>query len=477
MKLTLLQKGFLLVSIPLCFEMTIFVQLLNLQNQAELEAQRVNKHKQINDSLNFILRKVLTLGKLPTTEFVTPSFNDHMEQIFIYLERLKELTRGEPALYKNVLGCESSMNAAKHDLLLLRQMLKTGEPADRNEVYKGRTRLFRDVDDAIGADFLELADKSSQGVETDRSKELRERIKMLLFYAVGLSVIIGFLSATIFSRHLVSRLQKLGINAANLAKGEPLVPVEKGIDEVTELDQSFHYAADEIAKATTMRREVTAMIAHDLKTPLQSITSLLEMLHHGMLIRLNTHGRDLLSVSEKESVRMNALIDSVLKLEQLRGGHIKLLIDGTDLIPIIEESVTATKDQAATKRVELKREYGQLVKARVLADKRWLQTALANILSHAIASSPPNSTVIIFLQSSSDDLTISISDRGPGVAESERELIFERFLESSGDGQISGTGLGLAIARELIELNRGTVGVASKSRVGCTYTVRLPRPV
>jgi signal transduction histidine kinase len=448
-----------------------------LQNQAELQSQKVNKHKRINDSLNFILRKVLTLGRVPTKDFVTAAFNDNMEQIFVYLDRLKNLTSDDPALRKNVLECESAMRNAKQDLKLLRQSIQSGQSCESKIIVDARAKLFRDVDDAIGADFLILADKSSQGIEDDQTRELRKQIKILLLFAVGLSVIVGLLGATMFSRHLVKRLQKLEVNADSLAKGEPLTLVESGTDEVAEVDQSFHYAAGEIDKATRMRREVTAMIAHDLRTPLQSITSLLEMLRHGMLIRLNSTGENLLSTSVKEAARMSVLIDSVLQLEQLRSGHVQILKKAIAVVPIIEESIVAVKNQANAKMIEFKREYADLDGIKVLADGRWLPPVLVHILSNAVKFAPANSTVTVILHSTINDLTISISDRGPGVSESERDLIFERFHQVAIAGeQSSGLGLGLAVARELIELNHGSIDVESEPKNGCTFNVRLPRP-
>ena len=85
MRLTLLHKGLLLVSIPLCFEVTIFGVLINLQNQAEREAQRVHENKLINDAVNRILRSAIVLGRIQTKysvpAFNTPRFNEQVEQL------------------------------------------------------------------------------------------------------------------------------------------------------------------------------------------------------------------------------------------------------------------------------------------------------------------------------------------------------------------------------------------------------------
>ena len=163
MKLTLFHKGLLLVCIPLCFEITIFTMLLDLQHQADVQAQKVSRNKEINDALNFILRKNLMLGKMETSAFVSPAFKDNLAEIFVNLDRLNELTKESPDLNKNVRNCEKSMRAAEQGLHNVQRALLAGESTHSEQIYKARAELVKDVNDSIGADFLELADKSSAG--------------------------------------------------------------------------------------------------------------------------------------------------------------------------------------------------------------------------------------------------------------------------------------------------------------------------
>lgn len=476
MKLTLFHKGLLLVCIPLCFEITIFAMLLDLQHQADLQAQKVSRNKEINDGLNFILRKNLMLGKMEIASFTSPAFKDNLAEIFVNLDRLNVLTKDRPDLNRNVRNCEKSMRAAEQSLHDVQRKLMKGESPHSEFVMQARTELVKEVNASIGADFLELADKSSAGTEDNRGTELRERSEKLLLFAIALSVLVGISGAALFTQHLVRRLNRLSTNAAILAKGGPLLPVEKGTDEVAELDRSFHNAADAIQHATKMRREVTAMITHDLKTPLQSIMSFLEMLHLGLLAKLNDKGTGLLDQSEKETRKMVSLIDSVLQLEKLRSKKVNLQIEKLAIVPVIDKSVDAVQAQADEKGIEVKREYGQHSGEIVQADSFWIEQVLVNILSNAIKFSPPKSFVVIAIRSNKDDLVIRISDKGPGIAEQERKLVFERFHRVKVAGEsVAGSGLGLAISKELIEMHNGAIELESELGAGSTFGIRLPR--
>jgi signal transduction histidine kinase len=225
-----------------------------------------------------------------------------------------------------------------------------------------------------------------------------------------------------------------------------------------------------------MRQEVTAMITHDLKTPLQSIRSFLEMLHHGMLGELNEQGDALLTLSEKESMRMVGLIDSVLQLERIRSGSVGLKVADLTVGDLLDKSADAVQVLADEKQIELKREYEQVKAETIQGDGFWLEQVLVNILSNAIKFSPPKTSVIVTVQSSPALLVIRISDKGPGIPKEERKLVFERFHRvASTSSNIAGSGLGLTISKELVELHHGTIDIESEVGSGSTFNIRLPR--
>ena len=320
---------------------------------------------------------------------------------------LNELTKDDPATNSDVQKCRKAMFAARHDIEYIKRAIQTATSDELPELIKdSRKKLDQDINEAFSAGLLELANKSALKADDTESRKLRQKIQLLLKYALGLSILMGIFGATMFSKHLVGRLNRLGNNAARLARGEPLTPVEEGTDEVAELDRSFHYAADLISQATRMRQEVTAMITHDLKTPLQSIRSFLEMLHHGLLGELNDQGESLLVLSEKESMRMVGLIDSVLQLEKMRTGNVKLRLTPIDISELLDRCQDAVALLAGEKEVDLKREYAQAKGIQIQADAFWLQQVVVNILSNAIKFSPTKAPVITAVQTTATEVVI-----------------------------------------------------------------------
>lgn len=200
------------------------------------------------------------------------------------------------------------------------------------------------------------------------------------------------------------------------------------------------------------------------------------MLHHGLLGELNDQGETLLVLSEKESLRMVGLIDSVLQLEKMRTGNVKLRLAAVDICELLDKCQDAVALLAGEKQIEMKREYAQAKGTQIQADAFWLQQVVVNILSNAIKFSPPSAPVTTALQTTPTEVVIRISDKGPGIPKDERKLVFERFHRvMSTSSSVAGSGLGLTISRELVEMHHGSIDIESEVGVGSTFNIRLPR--
>ncbi|MBS1955128.1 MAG: HAMP domain-containing histidine kinase [Cyanobacteria bacterium SZAS-4] len=489
MKLTLLHKGLLLVSIPLCFEISIFGVLLHMQDQIEHEAQRISRNKKITDDINGLVHDVLKI----TDSFEFTKDNENLtvfgrtkavkQQIATMLQRLnevKELAKDDPELYQKVEVCAQSLHQAKDDLMNMGRDAGNAPEGKMEQVFRWyRKKINADFHESLSHGLLELGQMPALESNEITSPKLRENIRLLLKLALGFSVMFALFGAAMFSKHLAVRLSLVGENADNLAKGEPLLPPIGGTDEVAELDSHLHYAADLIEAAKKLRQEVTAMITHDLKAPLQSVRSYLEMLDAGLLGELNDQGTRLLKTTEKASEHMVGLIDSVMQLEKLRTGKIVLKESLVEIVPILQKSIDSISVFAEAKNISLNTKFTDEA-CDVSGDEFWLQEIFVNILSNAIKYSPDNSTVSVSTTALDNRIVeVSVSDQGPGIAESEMKLIFERFHRIAATEAISGTGLGLPIAKELIEMHKGSIRVESDGKTGSTFIISLPiwRPV
>jgi signal transduction histidine kinase len=386
------------------------------------------------------------------------------------------LTRNDPALYKDVQVCRTALLEAQKDLIHTKQLLKNATSDELPDIIqRSRKDLDHHLDEAFSAGLLNLAEKSYQGTNETLGRKLREKVTIVLKYALCASVLMGIFGAIMFSRHLVGRMQRLGKNANRLAKGEQLAPMEGGADEVAELEKSFHYAAELIAQATKIRQEVTAMITNDLKVPLAYINQFLDGLESGELGTVDGQGNMLLSLSHKESVRMEGLIERVLDLEKIRSGTLKIKFAPVDVKAMLAKSVDSVQLLADEKSMILKRDYEKKPDVTIQGDTFWLEQVIVNVLSNAIKFSPTKTTVTAALEISAKEVVIRISDMGPGISKEDRNLVFERFHRISANSNgIAGSGLGLTISRELIELHHGSIDIDSELGAGSTFNIRLP---
>ncbi|HEY9714211.1 MAG TPA: HAMP domain-containing sensor histidine kinase, partial [Chroococcales cyanobacterium] len=253
-----------------------------------------------------------------------------------------------------------------------------------------------------------------------------------------------------------------------------LLPPLGGTDEVAELDRTFHSAAVLIEGAKRMRQEVTAMISHDLKSPLQSIRSYLEMLETGILGELNEKGERLLVNSQRASDHMSNLIDSVLQLEKLRSGSIRLKQEKVVLSSLLTTCLDLVRASADGKAVRLETSFEHDDSDCVIGDEFWLKEVFVNILSNAVKFTPEKSKVTVSTRQVGDRMEVAVADEGPGIRDSEKKVIFERFSRLKSAAAVAGTGLGLPIAKELVEMHHGSIEVDSHVGLGSTFVILLP---
>ncbi len=487
MKIKLLYKGLFLVAIPLVFELCIFGYLIKLQNQVEQEAQRINRNKMINDSVNAIVHDCISITDATQGYSMIPSIDrerttralvtikERMMDIDQQFGNLRELSRGDPSISRQVLNCGIAFKQTRDDLLALRASMQKCSFDDLPLVLNhGRKRLDVDIHACLRAGVLELGEESRKQTDDKAARQMREQERLILHCAIAASCIIAVVVAFVFGQNLAKRLTLLGANANRMAKGEPLLAAQGGTDEVAELDRNIHYAAQLIEAAKRMRQEVMAMITHDLKTPLQSIKSYYEMLEGGMLGELNDKGKRLLGISQNSIGHMTQLIDSVLELEKLRTGKVLLKTEPVELSSLLDKCVQSVKVFADSKHVSLITEYNHEPADTVRGDEFWLQEVFVNILSNAIKFTDENTKVTVATKTTGRKVEISVADQGPGISKEEVAMIFERFHRAETAAPVAGSGLGLSIAKELIELHLGSISVESQVGHGSTFIVRLP---
>ncbi len=227
------------------------------------------------------------------------------------------------------------------------------------------------------------------------------------------------------------------------------------------------------ARLERARRDFVANASHEFKTPLFSLAGVLELLDEGELSA--DEQRDFLSVMRQQVDRLRNLAASMLDLSRVEAGSLQLEPQHVDLADVARSVLDEFQPQAQAKRLTLTVD-GRGDGETAWCDEDRLAQVLRALLDNAVKFSPDGSTIRVGPDGDERVAALVVSDDGPGIADDELPLIFERFHRGRDErATTTGAGLGLSIARELVELMDGSLSASSPEGCGTTFTVRLPR--
>ena len=245
--------------------------------------------------------------------------------------------------------------------------------------------------------------------------------------------------------------------------------VSIAIDRAEALENA---ARSEAAKESErMRSLMLDSITHELRTPLTAIKASATTMLSSAAVSADDQ-RELLTVIDEETDRLNRLIAQAVEMAQLDTQEIHMNLQPTNLEDVIQHGIHACAKQLTGRPLDV------IIEPRIpriLADVTWLQKAICNLLENAAKYSPPASPIIVRASVAGETIAINITDRGTGIAASEQVMIFEKFYRGRGhSNRLPGTGMGLAISRAIVEAHHGTIAVSSSPGEGSTFTIRLP---
>lgn len=224
-----------------------------------------------------------------------------------------------------------------------------------------------------------------------------------------------------------------------------------------------------------MQREFVSTVSHELRTPLTSITGSLGLIVGGALGEAPAAMRQILGIAHQNCLRLGQLINDLLDMDKLIEGKMQIDLRVQPLQPLLQETISNNQPYAEKFGVSFALEGRSEVLVEV--DGLRLQQVLANFLTNAAKFSPHGSTVNVKIISADNQVRVTVQDYGPGIPDSFKDRIFQKFsqADSSDTRTAGGTGLGLAISKRFIELMGGHVGFESEVGSGSTFWFELPR--
>jgi two-component system OmpR family sensor kinase len=282
--------------------------------------------------------------------------------------------------------------------------------------------------------------------------------------AGGLAVLMGI----IIARGLSAPLGRLATAARRISRGELDQRVSvKGADEVADLAQAFNEMAANLQQAESLRRNLVADVAHELRTPLSVIQGNLR----AILDDVYPLDKAEIAGIYDETLILSRLINDLRELAQAEAGQLGLNIQPTAPLPLIESAVDLFAELAREKEVNLKITLPDNLPS-VLADPDRVRQVLHNLLTNALRHTPDEGEIGILTEPLADDpvssVQVSVTDTGPGIPPEDLPHVFDRFwrTDRSRSREHGGSGLGLAIARQLVQAQGGQIGVESEGVLG-----------
>lgn len=293
-----------------------------------------------------------------------------------------------------------------------------------------------------------------------------------IFITSGVVIILLVLfSGSFFIRSIVNPVKKMSITAKRIAQGDFNAKIDKlHDDEIGDLCDAINNMAQELGVAEKMKNDFISSVSHELRTPLTAIKGWAETMHLGGVSDKETFDKGM-SVIIKEASRLTGIVEELLDFSRLQNGRMMLMMDKTDILAELDESIYMLKERASSEGKHLLYDEPDYV-GPVLGDRNRLKQVFFNIIDNALKYTPADGVVAIEVSADQDNVKIKVTDNGVGISPEDLPRVKEKFYKAN--QTVRGSGIGLAVADEIISMHNGTLDIESSLGVGTTVTITLP---
>ncbi len=311
------------------------------------------------------------------------------------------------------------------------------------------------------------------GMMADLTLNFRQAINEVLAVSAAAALVTAILVSTYITRRIVQPIQEMQTASQRIADGryEERVQVV-GEDELAELAHSFNQMVDQLEQTEHRRRQLIGDVAHELRTPLSSIKSVLEGLQDGVLPTEPATFSNL----QREVSRLQRLVQDLEELSKAEAGQITLQQEVTYQVAFAQAAVDRLARQYEDKGVQLHTKVPTDLPP-VYVDVPRMTQVMLNLLGNALQYTPSGGQVTVRAWASDHEVHIAVQDNGVGLAAEDLLHVFERFyrVDKSRSRSGGGSGIGLTIARHLVEAHHGRLVATSPGlEQGSTFTITLP---
>lgn len=287
--------------------------------------------------------------------------------------------------------------------------------------------------------------------------------------------IIGVIGSVVF-RSLGTPLASIMAAADAVADGDLSTRVEeKGPGEFRRMAHSFNRMTEELERADQQRRNLTADVAHELRTPLHILRGNLEGLQDGVYESTPEHIQAMLD----ETQMLSRLVEDLQTLSLAEAGQLQLRMEPVDVAELLADVGTSFSGPFEAAGIDLQvQTVGLPEDLMITGDVERLDQVLSNLMGNALRHTPAGGSIFLKAAAPPGEIQITVRDTGEGISPEELPYVFDRFwrADKSRHRQSgTGSGLGLAIAKQFIQAHGGQISVESQLGQGTTFTIDLPQ--
>lgn len=302
-------------------------------------------------------------------------------------------------------------------------------------------------------------------------------VRLSLVLAASITTLLGLLLGLFAARRAVRPLGTAAQAASAIAGGRLDTRIEPTVDpDLRVMSESFNDMAEALQRRVERDARFASDVSHELRSPLMTLSASVEVME-ARRDDLPERAQSALDLLSGDVTRFQGLVEDLLEISRFDAGAIRLHLEELLAAEFVRQAVAVSSLPDTPVEVEPRAEM-----ALIRGDRRRLARAIANLIDNARAYGGGEPTVSIEVVDPPGEeisgIQIAVADTGPGVAEEERELVFERFARGGGAGRRTGSegaGLGLALVDEHVRMHGGRVWVEDRSdgRSGACFVIEL----
>jgi heavy metal sensor kinase len=308
----------------------------------------------------------------------------------------------------------------------------------------------------------------------ERPREQLHEVLVVLIFGLPLVVALAGIGGYLLARHALSPIDQLATAARRItaARLHERVSVANEHDEIGQLATIINDTFARLESSFEQLRRFTADASHELRTPLSVIRGTGEAALTGS--RTPAEYREAMGSMLEEVDRLTNLVEALLRLSHADAGRVQIRREPVDLGTLARDAAGSLGLLAEERRQQVRVNTAGAVVVDV--DRMLLREAVTNVLDNAIKYSPPSSVIDVQVAQSNGHGVLRIADEGPGIPDTQRERVFDRFfrLDEDRSREHGGMGLGLSIAKWAVEVNGGRISVDPNEPHGSVFCIVLP---